>query len=280
LKLPRDTRAAIYEANGRPVQIPWPPRAEPPKRGHVYTIQSRARSAGVSTILVLDFRKFAEEEDGEGLLVTVQQSTDPGRSRVSKSTQRHVGGVGTLTTHAPDGRTMSDFTEGEPGRIDRYAEEQLANQAYGRSAVLRAERRCMEEIRDRESEIERARAAGSPTALAEGGLERAKRRLTDVHSPVARRSTPKREPAAPTLPEPPPVSIETVLHVLRDDDAASDIATRLGRPTTKLRSIVSALIELRAQGLVYYRIEVDEDGENPTGRWRHRPGATELGEAA
>jgi hypothetical protein len=279
LKLPRDTRAAIYQANGRPVQIPWPTEAEPPKRGHVYTIQSRARSAGVSTILVLDFREFAEDEDGDGLLVTVQQSTDPGRSRVSKSTQRHVGGVGTLTTHAPDGRTTSDFTEGEPGRIDGYAEDQLANQAYGRSAVLRAERRCMEEIRDREGEIADARAAGTPTALAEGGLERAKRRLADVHSPVTRRSTPKREPTEPTLPEPPPVSTATVLRVLRDDDSARDIAVRLRRPPTKLRSIVAALTELREQGLVYYRIEVDEDGENPTGRWRHRR-AVALDEAA
>lgn len=276
MKLPKDTRAAIYEANGRPVQIPWPAEADPPKRGHVYTIQSRARSAGVSTILVLDFREFAEDEDGEGLLVTVQQSSDPGRSRVSKSKQRHVGGVGTLTTHAPDGRSTSDFTESEPGRIDGYSEDQLANQAYGRSAVLRAERRCMEEIREREGEIADAEATGAPTALAEGGLERAKRRLSDVHAPPARRYTPKREPTGPTVPEPPPVSIQTVLHVLRDDDAASDIAIRLGRPPTKLRSIVSALTELRAQGLVYYRIEVDEDGENPVGRWRHRPYAAEL----
>lgn len=177
--LSKESRTAIYEANGLPVQIPWPLDIDPPKRGHVYTIQSRARTAGASTILVLDWREFGDEEDGEGLLVRVQQQADPARSRVSKARRRHVGGVGTLVTHDPRGAD-STYTETEAERIHPLDEDYMALQANHRTAVLTAEHRCQAKVAKHEREVREAKAAGVAPALAEGRLERARSRLDEA----------------------------------------------------------------------------------------------------
>lgn len=181
--LPKESRALIHEANGRPVQIPWPEDIEPPKRGHVYTIQSRARTAGHASILVIDWREFGPEEDGDGLLVRVQQQSDPARTRISKSRRRHdAGTLATILTIDPKAKRSSDLTETEPERIDAEAEELLALQANARTAILKADHRCHAKVGRHEREIAEAKATGQPTALAEGRLDRARVRLKEARA--------------------------------------------------------------------------------------------------
>lgn len=180
--LPKESRRLIHEASGRRVQIPWPEDADPPKRGHVYTIQSRARTAGAASILVLEWRDFGPDEDGDGLLVTVQQQRDPMRTRVSKSRKRQVAGsINTLVTHDPKAESGADFTETEPERIDAESEERMALQANGRNAVLKATHSCQAKLAKHEQEIAEAKAAGQPTALAEGRRDRSRKRLKEAN---------------------------------------------------------------------------------------------------
>lgn len=272
MKLPRDTRAAIYEANGKSVEIEIPV-TEQCRKWQTYTIEGNRRRALHSLDADRLFARptfFVEEiERRHGVLFATVKLVDPSVYLARQQGRAHPRQYSESIADSIDNaeRVPPEYQEGLSRTADHVRVKGLA------------EHRAEQDVAAAEADLVAAQDSGGPTKLVEGRLERAIRRLADVHSPSGMRVTPKREPTEPTEPEPPAVSVDVVLRVLRDDDAASDIAVRLGRPPTKLRSIVSALTELRAQGLVYYRIEVDEDGENPVGRWRHRP-AVALDQAA
>lgn len=269
MKLPKNTRAAVYKANGKPVEIEVP-AGEPCRRWQTYAMEGNSRHRrhhlDPDALFTRPMIFVESHERREGKLFARVRLVDPSvylaRQQGRDHPAQYTGSIHDAIDEAD--RVPPEYQEG----LSRTADH-VRVQAIGK-------RRAEQDVADAEVALADAQANAEPTELAEGRVQRAKRRLADIHSPVARRSTPKRRASEPTDPEPPPVSADSVLRVLRDDDAASDIALRLGRPTTKLRSIVSALTELRAQGLIYYRIEVDEDGENPVGRWRHHPHAGEL----
>lgn len=270
MKLPRETRAAIYEAKGRPVEIEIPP-GEPCRRWQTYALETRRRRRHLDADAL--FAKpmiFVEDhERRDGTLFARVRLVDPAvylaRQQGRAHPQQYTGSLHDSIDEAT--RVPPEYQEGLSRTADHIRLKDLA------------ERQAEQEVAEVETEIAEAKAKGEPLKLAEGRLARAKRRLSDVHAPSYGRSTPKRT-SAPREPEPPPVSTETVLRVLRDDDAAGDVAVRLGRPPTKLRSIVAALQELRELGLVFYYVDADEEGEQPVGRWRHRRRDAQLDKAA
>jgi hypothetical protein len=261
LKLPRDTRAAIYEANGKSIEIEIP-AGETCRKWQTYAIEGNRRRSLHSLDADRLFARptlFVEEvESRGGVLFATVKLVDPSVYLARQQGRAHPRQYSESIADSIDtaDRVPAEYQEGLSRTADHVRVKALA------------EHRAEQDVAAAEADLAVAQDSGEPTNLIEGRVERARRRLADIHSPTAMRVTPRREPSGPTEPEPPPVSADVVLRVLRDDDAASDIALRLGRPTTKLRSIVTALNELRAQGLVYYRIEVDDDGENPVGRWR------------
>ena len=267
MKLPRETRAAIYEAKGKPVEIEVPPD-EQCRQWQTYAMEGnrpRRRRHLDADALFAKPMIFVEKHERRGkILYAWVRLVDPSvylaRQQGRAHPQQYTGSI-------PD---AIDDAE----RVPPEYQEKLSLRGRQETTVLGARGRAEGQLGEAERDIAEAVEQGDSTALAEGRRDRAERRLVDVNSPPGSSGppavVPRRRPSGPSEPEPPPVSAETVLRVLRDDDAAGDIAVRLGRPPTKLRSIVSALQELREQGRVFYYVDADEDGEQPVGRWRHR----------
>lgn len=274
MKLPKDTRAAIYGAGGKPVEIEIP-KGEQCRKWQTYVIEGNRRRRPRAHLdadrLFARPMIFVESiERRSGTLFATVRMVDPSAYLARQQGRAHP------RQYTESIQDSIDDAE----RVGPEYQEGLSRSADHVRVKTIGERRAERDLADAKADLEQAKASGEPTALAEGRVGRAKRRLEDIHAPVARRETPKRPPASSAQePEPPPVSTETVLRALRDDDAASDIAIRLGRPPTKLRSIVSALQELRERELVFYYVDADDEGEQPVGRWRHVRNAR-LGEAA
>lgn len=274
MKLPKDARAAIYEAKGKPVEIEIP-AGEQCRKWQTYAIEGnrrRRRHLDADRLFARPMFFVEKIERRDGVLYATVRLVDPSVYLARQQGRDHP----------------EQYTESIPDAIDEAErvppeyQELLSIRGNQETAVLGARGRAEGQLGEAERDIAEAIEQGEPTALAEGRRDRAERRLADVNSPPVRRAptaAPPHRLSGPSEPEPPPVSADTVLRVLRDDDAAGDIAARLGRPPTKLRSIVSALQELREQGRVLYYVDADEDGDQPVGRWRHRR-SDELGEAA
>lgn len=272
MKLPKGTRAALYEANGKAVEIEIP-AGERCRKWQTYAIEGnrrarRRRHLDPDRLFARPMFFVEKIERRDGVLYATARMVDPSVYLARQQGRAHP----------------RQYTESIPDAIDEAErvppeyQEGLSRTADHARVKSIGERCAERDLEQAKADLEEAKASGDPTELAEGRVGRAKRRLEDIHAPVARRSTPKRTPASPREPEPPPVSTETVLGALRDDDAAADIAIRLGRPPTKLRSIVSALQELRESGLVFYYVDADDEGDQPVGRWRHV--RAQLSEAA
>lgn len=267
MKLPKDTRAAIYQAKGKPVEIEIPP-GESCRQWQTYAIEGnrrRRRHLDPDALFARPMFFVESHERRGGALFAIVRLVDPSVYLARQQGRAHP----------------RQYTESIPDAIDEAErvppeyQEGLSRTADHTRLKEASERRATQDVDAAEVALAEARASGQSTKLAEGRLERAKRRRDNIHSPAAGRSTPERRPAPTfTEPEPPPVSVETVLRVLRADDTAQDIAVRLGRPPTKLRSIIAALLEAREAGLVFYSVEVDDEGDQPVGRW------SPLGDAA
>ncbi len=264
MKLPKDTRIAIYEAKGKPVEIEIP-EGERCRKWQTYAIEGnrprRRRHLDPDRLFARPMLFVESIERRSGVLYATVRVVDPSVYLARQQGRAHP----------------QQYTESIPDAIDEAErvppeyQERLSLRGRQETTVLGARARAEREVADAERDIAGAADQGESAALAEGRLDRAKGRLAAVNSPEAASrcpSAPKRQPSSPSEPEPPSLSSDAVLRVLRDDDSAGDIAVRLGRPPTKLRAIVTALQELREQGRVFYYVEADEDGEQPIGRWR------------
>jgi hypothetical protein len=272
VKLPKSTRAAIYEARGKPVEIEIPP-GEKCRQWQTYAIEGnrrrrrRRRHLDADRLFAVPMLFVESMERRDGVLYATVRLVDPTVYMARQAGRAHPE---QYTSSIPD--SIDDAARVPPDVQERFSK-------VGRVVTaMQGARNREERKRDAaEREIAEAKREGRPTELAEGRRDRAQRRLDEINAPSsstpAPRKTPKRAPTGPSEPEPAPVSVDAVLHALRDGDDAADIATRLGRPPTKLRGIVSALQELRECGLVFYYVDADDEGDAPVGRWRHRPAA-------
>lgn len=273
MKLPKDTRLAIYEAKGKPVEIEIP-EGERCRKWQTYAIEGnrprRRRHLDPDRLFARPMLFVESIERRGGVLYATVRVVDPSVYLARQQGRAHP----------------QQYTESIPDAIDEAErvppeyQERLSLRGGQETAVMGARGRAEARVADAERDIAFAVEQGEPTALAEARRDRAERGLAAINSPAAsqRQSAPKRPLGEPSEPEPPPLSSDAVIRALRDNDSAGDIAVRLGRPPTKLRAIVTALQELRERGRVFYYVDADEDGEQPVGRWRRV--RSDLDEAA
>ena len=260
MKLPRETRIAIYEAKGTTVEIEIP-AGQTVRRWQTYALETRRRrrhlDADAPFAVPLIFVEKHERRDGK-LFAHVHQVEPVAYLARQQGRQHPQQYTGSLQDSIDDAsRVPPDYQEAL-SRTGRAITDLFGRTHREEKKIGRAER-----------DIATARANGEATTKAEELRERAKRRLERINKPAERRprKLPRRPQTVEPVPEPPPVTAPAVLAVLRSGDTAQDIAIRLGRPPTKLREIIVALQQLREDGAVFYYVDSGEDEDQPVGRW-------------
>lgn len=170
MKLPKDTRAAIYKANGKPVEIEIP-AGESCRRWQTYAIEGnrrrRRRHLDPDALFTRPMFFVEYHERRDGILYATVWLVDPS---VYLARQQGRGHPEQYTESIPDA-----IDEAE--RVPPEFQERLS--IRGRQYSLVPSRRSAEErkLRRAEKDVEIAKVLGQPTALAEGRRDRARRRL-------------------------------------------------------------------------------------------------------
>jgi hypothetical protein len=124
VRFPEETRIAIYESQGRPIEIDWPECRVIPTLGQVYTVQS-SRHAGSLSIVVL---RVIEH----GLRAEVKIEGDPVRS---------LGKSGGYTNRAGHAMSASVAAPDDDSKVFRREFEPEALSEADTIALTRASKR-------------------------------------------------------------------------------------------------------------------------------------------